>query len=689
MGINQERCPKCFSRFGIWTSDPIITQDGAKYKFDETSGLLIPETIIEKRRYKGFLQIKALIVQEIQDIRKAQEIDIGIPEAERTTFSKVKSDEQGFWIINKKQLKELRESTEKILETIGQSKEDYFNYDEEGTERQSLHKLDWIDLGLTTKGWIGQIKDTHIEELRHFISTAIPMYKFNIGRTVDSSYNSDHIINLFYDDTAHSEVFFQDQFHIGSQIIQSEKGYGALESPYITYRPASYFPIYFHEPTQQWRIYEFPNNMPVLYYNADLSRFHWRAYKTADYYSNHTQKLLMIPRTPTQTILHYTVRELACIPIPVDETFGYPCVKYGADINFYPMPKEKSAPFLEDNLENYANFYSMTKLENEQGYIFKDENLIVTNTAQGTEEHLEARYMENNSWGLSDPPAQMIIDCGDGYFRSVSRYGTIPLGTYSLFIPAGLKLVTLPDIKETLETIWIFDHFDIKYNMDISTIIMKENIFDPIFNDYRDLVFGNNCLLTKIDGAVLAQGKYIINHILLSAENSINLNSNTIARITICKVDGTEWTQITNFDESTADDTHYRIESNILYFGDNINGILPSGSEIEITNYTDELVLSKYYASGYLVLNDKDYNLEDTQCYVILNYYNIPSQFQILQSEVTNYEVTYLTKPSTLNEGLYYQFHTSPPYYPPNLDPQHGIELHTVADPLPASEFLP
>src|SRR3972149_3540859 len=280
MGINQERCPKCFSRFGIWTSDPIITQDGAKYKFDETSGLLIPETIIEKRRYKGFLQIKALIVQEIQDIRKAQEIDIGIPEAERTTFSKVKSDEQGFWIINKKQLKELRESTEKILETIGQSKEDYFNYDEEGTERQSLHK-------------------------------------FNIGRTVDSSYNSDHIINLFYDDTAHSEVFFQDQFHIGSQIIQSEKGYGALESPYITYRPASYFPIYFHEPTQQWRIYEFPNNMPVLYYNADLSRFHWRAYKTADYYSNHTQKLLMIPRTPTQTILHYTVRELAWVPIPV------------------------------------------------------------------------------------------------------------------------------------------------------------------------------------------------------------------------------------------------------------------------------------------------------------------------------------------------------------------------------------
>lgn len=167
--LNDNKCPKCFSSLGQWRDDPILTQNGSKFVYDEESGLLIPEIDILKRKYKGFYQIKAEVIEELQEIRKQQEIDTGISEENRTEFSKVKSDPKGYWIINKKHIKQLRESTEKILEITGQTKEQYFNYDEEGIERQNPHQLDWIDLGLTNRNWKGYLKDQHIEDLRKFL----------------------------------------------------------------------------------------------------------------------------------------------------------------------------------------------------------------------------------------------------------------------------------------------------------------------------------------------------------------------------------------------------------------------------------------------------------------------------------------------------------------------------------------
>lgn len=166
---NKERCPKCFSKFGEWTDDPILTKNGAKFIYDESSGLLIPNIDIEQRFYKGFYQIKSQIIKELQENREQAEIDAGIAEEERTIFSHVEDDANGFWVINIKHIKELRESTEKILNAIGTDKETYFNYDDEGIERQNPHQTDWIDPILDN--WKGHIKDQHIEDLRKFIVT--------------------------------------------------------------------------------------------------------------------------------------------------------------------------------------------------------------------------------------------------------------------------------------------------------------------------------------------------------------------------------------------------------------------------------------------------------------------------------------------------------------------------------------
>lgn len=168
--LNNSRCPKCFRKLLTnWSTDPILTKNGAKFVYDENSGLLIPEKDLDKRRYKGFYQVNAFTIKQLQSVRERQEEDVGISKAKRTKFSEIKSDGHGHWIITKQHIKELRESTEKILSAVGQTKEEYFNCDEDGTQRQFPPQLDWVDPELTKKNWMGTIKDQHIEDLRKFI----------------------------------------------------------------------------------------------------------------------------------------------------------------------------------------------------------------------------------------------------------------------------------------------------------------------------------------------------------------------------------------------------------------------------------------------------------------------------------------------------------------------------------------
>jgi len=161
------KCPLCFSEIGTWTDDPILTPDGV-------AGI----------NYKGFTYMKLIHITELQNERIQQEIDAGIPEGERTVFSPV--------VINKDfyrhHIEELRESTEKILNKTGQTKDEYFNYDEDGEEHNiGNHQTDWIDVDLTGIKWI---KARHIEDLRHYLLTIpIPVIPIaEIKGTVDFYY---------------------------------------------------------------------------------------------------------------------------------------------------------------------------------------------------------------------------------------------------------------------------------------------------------------------------------------------------------------------------------------------------------------------------------------------------------------------------------------------------------------------
>ena len=151
------RCPRCFSEIyitgALWTDDPILTPKGEAGE-----------------DYIGFIYLNATHIKELQEIRAQQEIDVGITAPNRTTFTPVRVEGKRVY-FHKKHFRELRESTEKILVATGQTKENYFNYDEEGTEYNiGDHQLDWHDIDFTTVGKKIDIKAVHIEDLRHYLT---------------------------------------------------------------------------------------------------------------------------------------------------------------------------------------------------------------------------------------------------------------------------------------------------------------------------------------------------------------------------------------------------------------------------------------------------------------------------------------------------------------------------------------
>ena len=164
---NSTRCPKCFQKLTQWLHhDPIPTPNGCQYQFN-ASGMLISISNPINYTYKGFLQVNADVIKELQVNRHQAEINLDITPL--TTFTTVESTPAGIYIPNVKHIKELRDSTEKILNATGVSKETYFNYNDDNVECQSPHQLDWIDPILSDKPYL--MKDRHIEDLRKYLMT--------------------------------------------------------------------------------------------------------------------------------------------------------------------------------------------------------------------------------------------------------------------------------------------------------------------------------------------------------------------------------------------------------------------------------------------------------------------------------------------------------------------------------------
>ena len=141
-------CPICYSKLDppTWEDDPTKTKNG-----------------IAGRKYIGTQNIKTPHIKDIQDIRKEQEQDV-LPTESLTEFSP--ANDTGQFQITKSHITELRESTEKILAIEGLTKEEYFNYDEDGLNR-GTNQVDWHDPNLGD--YKGHVKALHIEDLRHHI----------------------------------------------------------------------------------------------------------------------------------------------------------------------------------------------------------------------------------------------------------------------------------------------------------------------------------------------------------------------------------------------------------------------------------------------------------------------------------------------------------------------------------------
>lgn len=148
MAEEYPRCPVCFSQIVtdpeeierlreegiyVWVEDPLLTPRG-----------------LAGEDYKGKTPCRWLHIIQLQEARQQQEEDVGIPEEEKTAFSGVGRKEP----IRKIHIEELRISTEKILLSMGYTKEGtneadldtYFNYDEEGNERRIEHQTEWTDV---------------------------------------------------------------------------------------------------------------------------------------------------------------------------------------------------------------------------------------------------------------------------------------------------------------------------------------------------------------------------------------------------------------------------------------------------------------------------------------------------------------------------------------------------------------
>ena len=170
--LNSERCPKCFKKFSdiTWSNDPLLTKNGSKFVYDEDTGLLVYEPNIDKRFYKGCTLVTNKHIKELQDA-----LDDNKPIG---GWTPVEDGTNGIWIPNKIHIRELREAIEielGITESTTYEErttimEQYLNYDEDGTERQLPHQMDWTDTNLTDDIWQGNIKDMHIEDLRKFVT---------------------------------------------------------------------------------------------------------------------------------------------------------------------------------------------------------------------------------------------------------------------------------------------------------------------------------------------------------------------------------------------------------------------------------------------------------------------------------------------------------------------------------------
>jgi len=232
-----DKCPYCFRNEGTWIHDPLLVVTGAPQNWIPDTEIENTEleniSEIEDRFYRGFQFVCYIHFKELQDDRRILE-EAYLIEEDRTTFSPI--GEINF-LITGQHIKELRESTEKLLDAFGIDKITYFNYDEDGNHiiRPEGDKEEWDNNVINDEDWNKfQINNLHIEELRHFIEAIAWKETWDaapIGEITNiSGYGT--ITHMFYVDgggTLEADHHWNDSEHIQALTGSVADGYTVTE----------------------------------------------------------------------------------------------------------------------------------------------------------------------------------------------------------------------------------------------------------------------------------------------------------------------------------------------------------------------------------------------------------------------------------------------------------------------------
>lgn len=203
-------CPTCHSRIGTASTTPTGRTQGAEGTDSDghpvprwTDDPILTPLGLNGPAYVAHERIRGVHLKELQQDRQQQEQELGIDPP--TVFSDLEVESKP----TRRHIIELRESTEKILNAVGLSLEDYFKLDPDGNEAAQNPELllrgaadpqtEWIDVErgapyVNSQGQVvtqftlpdsstqlsptlpgsTKIRAVHLEDLRHPVVALVP-----------------------------------------------------------------------------------------------------------------------------------------------------------------------------------------------------------------------------------------------------------------------------------------------------------------------------------------------------------------------------------------------------------------------------------------------------------------------------------------------------------------------------------
>lgn len=712
-------CPNCFNEIGVWSNDPIKIPGGCKHYIHPSTGLrtavplqTLNETELEKKtrenltKYDGFTHILGQDIQDLIDRQQSLETELGLQSSEKTQFPTLTGDDKITLNTTKDIIQQLRWSVEQLLTKQGLTKAQFLNYDSNGIRRQifdgNMEQSDWTDPDLTA--YTGNIHYMHIEELRRNFPVAPPTYLFyeSGGPVTYNNLGGEQLLGTMWRKWEWAEVgtlgtgIVRITSYKASEIGTADTGWpdqtgtnqltglapsGGTWNGYTSFQEPPWQPggndglyalgsIVDPGPHQYWALYNFC-------YGSGFtlnSTMYWYIWKYGASYANYNHTIMAIPQPLDKTTSNYSVKEITCAPILVDETVGYPAYTVVGSSAIYAQPKIKSVGWLEDAiLIDSTASYPLTVYEGDAFDIYPSEYLTShpkfytftgTCAAQSgpttTEETFEERNIDSTSWGLSSPEGSLIS--GEGYLRGVSTPSTQSTGSCSIYIPTSWNSTNLSKNIRQYTLTHILTQDDLNWCIDISGHNV-DSIFSAKTDQFKPMKIRDNCIFTKEDGITVATGFETGSSSLSSGATSFSIASDSIdhlVNVWIGDITGTnKCTYVSSFSGYTSSDAVFTVSGTTVTF---ISGFITSNVIAYWEAYTNEVAITKYYPEGYIVLSSPMSWWDQTHNYwyhnesglapapeikIILRYYNAPHHYGEITSPITQYWVTPLDMPST------------------------------------------